>query len=669
MSFATSTASSLDAAIPHPGERRSCARRRPAKRSRSSARSTASNGVLDRARELERRLPAELDDDALGPLAVADGEHRLRVERLEVEPVGGVVVGRHRLGVAVDHDGLVAELAERPHGVDAAVVELDALADAVRPGAEDDDARLRARRRCLLRFAPGRVVVVGGGLDLSAARVDAPVHRPDAAVAAARAHDGLRHVGGGRDLGVGDAEPLEPQPVVRDELLDVGARRPEERLLDAPDLLDEERVHVVGDVGEGLPRRRGACVELTRPHRLLERLCERAAYAHRFADRLHLRAERAVGAGELLEGEARELDDDVVECRLEARRGGARQIVRDLVQRVADGELRGHLGDRIAGRLRGERRRPRHARVHLNDADLAGLARARELDVGATGVDADGADDRDRCVAQLLVRLVRERHLRSDGDRVARVRPHRVEVLDRAHDDDVVEPVAHDLELELVPAAHRLLDEHLPDRALAQADLDLAPQFLARIRKPAAVAAERECGPHDRRQAEILDLTDVGDDARARHLEAATLDRVLEQLPVLGPLDDVERRADQLDSELVEHARLGELAREVERRLAAHRRQERVGPLAAKDVGDTLEVERLEIRAVGEAGVGHDRRRVRVDDDGAEAVLAQDLQRLTAGVVELRSLADHDRPGADEADRLDVRPPRHSRPPRPPSAR
>ena len=194
---------------------------------------------------------------------------------------------------------------------------------------------------------------------------------------------------------------------------------------------------------------------------LHERLEERAADAHRLADRLHLRAERPVGARELLEREARELDDDVVERRLEARRRRSRQVVRDLVERVADRELRRDLRDRIARRLRRERRRARDARVHLDHAHVARLAVARELDVRAAGVDADRADDRDRRVAQLLVRLVGERHLRRDGDRVAGVDAHRVEVLDRADDHDVVGAVADDLELELVPAAHRLLDEHL----------------------------------------------------------------------------------------------------------------------------------------------------------------------------------------------------------------
>ena len=108
-------------------------------------------GLLQRLGELERRLPAELHDDAVqravGALGVDDLQHVFRRQRLEIEPVGGVVVGRHRLRIAVDHDGLVARLLQREAGVAAAIVELDALADAVRPAAEDDDLLLVRRPR------------------------------------------------------------------------------------------------------------------------------------------------------------------------------------------------------------------------------------------------------------------------------------------------------------------------------------------------------------------------------------------------------------------------------------------------------------------------------------------------------------------------------------------
>jgi hypothetical protein len=97
-------------------------------------------------REVQRSLAAELHDHAVRLLLLADVQHVLERQRLEVELVGGVVVGRDRLGVGVDDDGVVALLAQREGGMNAAVVELDPLADAVGAAAEDDDVRPLAAR-------------------------------------------------------------------------------------------------------------------------------------------------------------------------------------------------------------------------------------------------------------------------------------------------------------------------------------------------------------------------------------------------------------------------------------------------------------------------------------------------------------------------------------------
>ena len=96
-------------------------------------------GGLQRQSEIQRRLPAELHDDAVGLLDVVDVQNFFERERLEVEAIAGVVVGRDRLRIAVDHDRFVIELLQREGGVAAAVVELDALADAVGAAAENHD--------------------------------------------------------------------------------------------------------------------------------------------------------------------------------------------------------------------------------------------------------------------------------------------------------------------------------------------------------------------------------------------------------------------------------------------------------------------------------------------------------------------------------------------------
>ena len=93
-------------------------------------------GVLEPLRQAQRRLPAERADhpgDRAGrPLGLDHLEHVLERERLEVEAVGGVVVGGDGLGVAVDHHRLVAGVLQRHDRVHAGVVELDALPDPVR---------------------------------------------------------------------------------------------------------------------------------------------------------------------------------------------------------------------------------------------------------------------------------------------------------------------------------------------------------------------------------------------------------------------------------------------------------------------------------------------------------------------------------------------------------
>jgi hypothetical protein len=110
-------------------------------------------------------------------------------------------------------------------------------------------------------------------------------------------------------------------------------------------------------------------------------------------------------------------------------------------------------------------------------------------------------------------------------------------------------------------------------------------------------------------------------EAAVRHGQAEPRHGLGELLAVLRHADGARVRADQLDAVLLEDARVVQLEGHVERRLAAHRRQQRVRPLLLDDALDPLRRDRLDVGRVGQLRVRHDRGRVAVHQDDAVALL------------------------------------------------
>src|SRR5690606_11285360 len=391
-------------------------------------------GFFELLGQAERGLAAQLHDHADDFAGLLFGahhfEHVFQGQRLEVQPVAGVVVGGDRLRVAVDHDGLVAGLRQGEGRVDAAVVELHALADPVGSGAEDDDLGLAAGRDLGLLVVAGVQVGRGRG-ELGGAGVHGQVDRVHVEGVAQLPHDFFGAAGDLADLRVGEAELFGGAQQVR---VEAGRGGEFAGLLVQPeDLVEEPRVDLGGLVefrdrgpgpqglldlaqpvfagGPDRPQQllfvpgvscpgEGAAFLLQRPHGLLQRFGEGPADRHDFADRLHGGGQAGVGAGELLEREPRHFDDDVVQGRLEAGQRLGGDVVGDLVEGVADGELGRDLRDGEPGGFGRQRRGPGDARVHLDDDGPPGLGVDRELDVAAAGVDPDFADDGDPQVAQ-----------------------------------------------------------------------------------------------------------------------------------------------------------------------------------------------------------------------------------------------------------------------------
>jgi hypothetical protein len=243
------------------------------------------------------------------------------------------------------------------------------------------------------------------------------------------------------------------------------------------------------------------------------------------------------------------------------------------------------------------------------------------------------------------------------------VHAHRVDVLDRTDDHDVVVAVAHDFELELPPPEHRLLEQDLADGARVEALGDPLVELGGVARDAAAVTTKGERGPHDQGQSQLIDrpvgLRHRGDDRRPRHTQTRIHHRLAKHLPVLRAPDRVVVGADQLDAEAVERSIFVQRLGQVQAGLAAERPQQRLRAFFLDHRRDRLGRERLDVGGGRELGIGHDRRGVRIDQHDLVPLLEQHLAGLHTRIIEFGGLPDHDRPRADDQDLFDVVAARH----------
>ena len=162
-----------------------------------------------------------------------------------------------------------------------------------------------------------------------------------------------------------------------------------ERLVDIGDhqlLILDEAVHALADHTQAL----------------LQRLLESTADGHHLADRFHARAQLASHAVEFAQVPTRDLTNHIVQGRLEEGAGRLRHRVLQVEQAIAQAQLGGHESQRIAGRLRCQRRRTAQARVHLDHPIILRLRIVRILHI-TFAHDADVADDADGQLTQLVI--------------------------------------------------------------------------------------------------------------------------------------------------------------------------------------------------------------------------------------------------------------------------
>ena len=157
--------------------------------------------------------------------------------------------------------------------------------------------------------------------------------------------------------------------------------------------------------------------------------------------------------------------------------------------------------------------------------------------------------------------------------------------------------------------------------------------------------------------------------AADRHIQPDFHHEIFKNLAVFAPLDGLGVGSDHFDVVLLQKAAAMQLHRRVERGLASERRQQDQLALGAQppqflhfasnDLLHALHRDRLQVGAVGKHRVGHDRGRVRVDQNDPVTLFPEGLAGLRARIIKLAGLPDDDRTRADDENRMNVSAFRH----------
>ena len=122
--------------------------------------------------QLDRCLPAELNDCSVRFLDIHDVLHVFRCQRLKIQLVGDVKVRTHGFRVVVDDDRLVSLFCKCPGAVYGAEIKFNTLSDSDRPRSQYEDFLLSFRTDSLIFTAVHRIIIRRSRREFSRTRVN-----------------------------------------------------------------------------------------------------------------------------------------------------------------------------------------------------------------------------------------------------------------------------------------------------------------------------------------------------------------------------------------------------------------------------------------------------------------------------------------------------------------
>ena len=225
---------------------------------------------------------------------------------------------------------------------------------------------------------------------------------------------------------------------------------------------------------------------------------------------------------------------------------------------------------------------------------------------------------------------------------------HRVDVFNRADDNRIVSRVAHQFEFVFFPAEYRLFEQNLARRAFVKPVLDHSAKLWLVMGETGTEPSHRERGSNHHGISGLGDECERSihrfHDNALRDIGSTVEHQVFENLPIFAPLNRLEFCSDEFNVVLRQDSLFVKCHCGVQRGLTTECRQNRIGFFLSDDCFNCRCRNRLDVGRIREIGIGHDGCRIRIDENDPNALLAKDAAGLSARIVELGRLPNHDRP-------------------------
>ena len=265
----------------------------------------------------------------------------------------------------------------------------------------------------------------------------------------------------------------------------------------------------------------------------------------------------------------------------------------------------------------------------------------------AAAFDFQASDDGKGCIPQHLILTVGQGLGWRDDDTVTGMYTNRIQIFHTADDDAVILAVSDNLILHFFPARYRLFQQNLPDGAFLDAQLAEMFQFFVVV-SDAATCATKGIGRSDDHW--ISDffykgfaLLHTGCNGAGRNGMSCRKHQFFKGFPIFRLVDAIFVDAKQFRAIFLENTFLIQRHGKIQTCLSAETRQHALRPFLCQNLFYRFFSNGLQIYFVCDALIGHNSRRIAVDQNGFNPFFADGFARLSSRIVKLRRLTDNNR--------------------------